>query len=165
MTATRPKSRKPERLLLTVAKGALVPGDGYTQKRLKERGYRVGDILLADLRKPRHPGFHRLAHRLGTLVANSIDEFSGLDAHQALKRLQIEGNIACDELPIFMTIFDQKLKVNQRIPRSLSYASMDEGEFRETVQAFCRFIAAEYWPDMTAEEVEAMAEAMPEAAA
>lgn len=158
------KRKQPERLLLTVAKGALIPGDGYTQKRLKERGYRVGDILLADLRKPRSPGFHRLAHRLGQLVAENIEEFAGLDGHQALKRLQVEGNIACDELPVFLTLFDQKIKVNQRIPRSLSFASMDEGDFRETLQAMCRFIAAEYWPDLTPEQIEEMAEAMPEAA-
>lgn len=158
------KRTRPERLLLTVAKGALVPGDGYTQKRLKERGYRVGDILLADLRKPRNPGFHRLAHRLGQLVAENVEEFAGLDGHQALKRLQVEGNIACDELPVFLTLFDQKIKVNQRIPRSLSFASMDEGDFRETLQAMCRFIAAEYWPDLTPEQIEEMAEAMPEAA-
>lgn len=157
------KRKQPERLLLTVAKGALVPGDGYTTKRLKERGYRVGDILLADLRKPRHPGFHRLAHQLGTLVAENIAEFEGLDGHQALKRLQVEGNIACDELPVFLTLLGQKIKVNQRIPRSLSFASMDEGEFRETLQAMCRFIAAEYWPDMTPEKIEQMAEVMPEA--
>lgn len=158
------KRKQPERLLLTVAKGALIPGDGYTQKRLKERGYRVGDILLADLRKPRSPGFHRLAHRLGQLVAENIEEFAGLDGHQALKRLQVEGNIACDELPVFLTLFDQKIKVNQRIPRSLSFASMDEGDFRETLQAMCRFIAAEYWPDLTPEQIEEMAEAMPAAA-
>ena len=158
------KRKQPERLLLTVAKGALVPGDGYTTKRLAERGYRIGDILLADLRKPRNPGFHRLAHQLGTLVANNIPEFDGLDGHQALKRLQVEGNIACDELPVFLTLLGQKIKVNQRIPRSLSFASMDEGEFRETLQAMCRFIAAEYWPAMTAEQIEEMAEMMPEAA-
>lgn len=158
------RRKQPERLLLTVGKGALLPGDGYTQMRLRQRGYKLGDILLADLRKPRNPGFHRLAHRLGVLVASNIEEFAGLDAHQALKRLQIEGNIACDELPVFLTLFDQRLKVNQRIPRSLSYASMDEGEFREVVQAFCRFIVAEYWPELTPEQVERMAEAMPEAA-
>lgn len=159
------KRKQPERLLLTVAKGALVPGDGYTQKRLKERGYRVGDILLADLRKPRSPGFHRLAHRLGQLVAENIEDFAGLDGHKALKRLQIEGNIACDELPVFLTIFDQRIKVNQRIPRSLSWASMDEGEFRETIRALSNYIAVEYWPDLTAQQIEELAEAMPEATA
>lgn len=156
------KRKKPERLLLTVGRGALLPGDGYTQMRLRERGYKLGDILLADLRKPRNPGFHRLAHRLGTLVANNIDDFTGMDGHQALKRLQIEGNIACDDIALNMVIMGQKIRINQHVPRSLSFSSMDEGEFRETVQAFCRFIASEYWPGLTAEQVEAMAESMPE---
>jgi hypothetical protein len=155
---------KPERLLLEVAKGALVPGDVYTASRLRARGYRVGDVLLADLRKPRSPGFHRLAHRLGELVAENVEEFAGLNAHQALKRLQVEGNIECDELPVFLSLLGQKIKVNQRIPRSLSFASMDEGRFRETVQAFCRFIAAEYWPSLTPEAIEAMVDVMPESA-
>lgn len=159
-TATKPRARKPERLLLQVAKGALIPADGYTAKRLRERGYRVDDLLLADLRKPRHPGFHRLAHRLGVLVANNIEDFEGLDGHQALKRLQVEGNISCDELPVFLIIYDQKIKVNQRIPRSLSFSSMDEGEFREVMRKMSSFIAAEYWPSLTAEQIEEMAETM-----
>lgn len=158
------KSRKPERLLLQVAKGALIPGDGYTQKRLKERGYRVGDILLADLRKPRHPGFHRLAHRLGTLVAENIDEFAGLDGHAVLKRLQIEGNVQCDEIPLFLELLGQKVKLMHRVPRSLSFASMDEAEFRATIRQISNYIAETYWPSLTAEAIEAMAESMPEAA-
>lgn len=158
------KSRKPERLLLTVAKGALVPADGYTAKRLRERGYRVGDALLADLRKPRHPGFHRLAHRLGQLIAENIDEFSGLDGHSVLKRLQIEANVACDEVPLFLDLLGQKVKIAHRVPRSLSWASMDEGEFRETMRALSNYVALTYWPGLTAEQIEDMASAMPEAA-
>lgn len=156
---------KPERLLLTVAKGALVPADGYTAKRLLERGYRVGDNLLAELRKPRHPGFHRLAHRLGMLVAENIDDFTGMDGHAVLKRLQIEANVACDEVPLFLDLLGQKVKIAHRIPRSLSFASMDEGEFRETIRALSNYIAVEYWPDLTAQQIEELAEAMPEATA
>lgn len=164
MTATRPKSRKPERLLLQVAKGALIPGDGYTQKRLKERGYRVGDILLADLRKPRHPGFHRLAHRLGQVIAENIDEFAGLDGHACLKRLQVEANVACDEIPLFLDLLGQRVKLMHRIPRSLSWASMDEGEFRETMRALSNYVAKTYWPELDGAAIERMAELMPEAA-
>ena len=156
------KARKPESHLLKVEQGALVPADEFTRRRLREKGYHKGDILLAILKKPRNPGFWRLAHRLGQAVADNVEEFAGLDAHHALKRLQVEGNIACDELPVFITLFDQKIKVNQRIPRSLSFASMDEGEFREVMQAFCRFIAAEYWPSLTPAQIELMAETMPE---
>lgn len=158
------KPRKPERLLLTVAKGALQPADGYTAKRLRERGYRVGDMLLAELRKPRNPGFWRLAHRLGTLIAENIDDYSGMDAHDVLKRIQIEGDIACDMVPAFMEIMGQRIKVNQRIPRSLSYASMEQGEFHAVLRQMSEYVARTYWPSLTAEQIEHMAEAMPEAA-
>jgi hypothetical protein len=153
---------KPERLLFTVVKGALVPADGYTTKRLRERGYRVGDILLADLRKPRNPGFHRLAHRLGALVADNIEDFAGLDGHAVLKRLQIEGNIECDEIPLVLVILGQKVKIMHRVPRSLSFASMDEAQFRATIRRISRYIAEAYWPSLTPEAIELMAEAMPE---
>jgi hypothetical protein len=163
-TATKPRARKPERLLLTVVKGALEPGDGYTAKRLRERGYKVGDILLADLRKPRHPGFHRLAHRLGMLVADNIDEFTGLDGHAVLKRLQIEGNVECDEIPLFLDLLGQKVKIMHRVPRSLSFASMDEAQFKATIRQISNYIAETYWPSLTPEAIEDMASAMPEAA-
>lgn len=166
--AVRAKSRKPEQLLFTVGRnesgGCLLPHDGYTAKRMRERGYGMGNILLATLSKPRNPGFWRLAHRVGQLVEKNIDEFSGMEAHAVLKRLQIEGGIACDEVPAFLDIMGQKIKLNQRIPRSLSYANMEDGEFRDVMRQFCEFIASEYWPGLTAEQVEEMAEAMPEAA-
>lgn len=160
MTAAA-KSRKPERLLLTVGKGALLPGDGYTQMRLRQRGYKMGDILLADLRKPRSPGFHRLAHRLGTLVASNIEDFEGLDGHQALKRLQWEARIACDSMEVRVAGVG---KAEVITPRSLSYASMDQAEFEAVMRQFSEYIARTYWPDMTAEAIEEMAEAMTEAA-
>ena len=155
------KRKKPERLLLTVGKGALLPGDGYTQMRLRQRGYKLGDILLADLRKPRSPGFHRLAHRLGTLVANNIEDFEGLDGHQALKRLQWEARIACDSMEVRVAGVG---KAEVITPRSLSYASMDQSEFEAVMRQFSEYIARTYWPDMTAEAIEEMAESMPEGA-
>lgn len=167
MTA-RPKSRKPETLLLRVIKGALEPADGYTASRLRERGYAIGDNVLAILKKPRNPGFNRLAHRLGKLIANNIDDFTGLDGHQVLKRIQLEGGISCDEVLAFMDLEimgqRQRVKLKQRQARSLSFESMDEGEFRETIRAMSEYIAREYWPALTPEQIEAMAEAMPEAA-
>ena len=74
---------KRERILLRVERGALVPADAHSQQRLRERGYRVGDVLAAELIKPRHPGFWRLAHRIGTLCAQNIDAFSSLSPGEA----------------------------------------------------------------------------------
>lgn len=165
---TKTKRKKRETLLLRVASGCLVPADGYTLSRLRARGYKTGETLLADLKKPRNPGFHRFAHRFGTLVTENIEEFAGLDAHAALKRIQLEANIACDEVLAFTELEimgqRQRLKLSQRIPRSMSFAEMEDGKFREVVRAMANHVAAEYWPSLTPEQIERMVDAMPDPA-
>jgi len=144
--------------MLRVVKGALQPADGYTAQRLRAKGYHIGDILSARLSKPRNPGFHRLAHAFGRLVAGNIDDFHGMDAHAVLKRIQWESGIGCEELGVkvpgvgFAVI---------RIPKSLSFASMDDGEFRELFRGLARHVAENYWPDLSPEQIEQMAATMP----
>lgn len=153
--------RKPETFLLRVEKGALVPADHATTLRLREKGYRPGDELEAELRKARNPGFHRLAHAFGRVLADNLDEFTGIPAHNVLKRLQLETGIACDEMMIKVPGVGACV---HRIPRSLSFASMDELEFNEFYTALCRFVAKHYWPGLTEQQVADMAAMMPEAA-
>ena len=89
------KLSKREKIYFRVTKeGTLAPADQYAQSKCRDRGYRVGDLLSADLTKPRNPKFNRLVHRIGQLVVSNIDGFSGLDAHLAIKRLQIDGKVA-----------------------------------------------------------------------
>jgi hypothetical protein len=146
-----------DRIYFRVAKGALVPADPYAASRLRERGYNIGDLLAATLTKPRNPKFNRLVHRIGQLVVANIEVFSGMDAHKAIKRLQIEGKIACDEIGVYVKGYGM---VIQFIPRSLSFESLDEGEFKEAARGICRTIADRYWPSLSAEQIEQMAEAM-----
>lgn len=141
--------------MFRVERGALVPADTYTWARLRERGYKIGDLLAADLTKPRSPGFWRLAHRIGTLCARNIEEFSGMDAHAVLKKLQFDANIECD---VSETVIPGVGVMTHRTPRSLSFESMDEGEFRVVTRAFCRHIAQRYWPEMDEDAVAEMAE-------
>ena len=151
-----------ERILLRVERGALVPADAHSQQRLREKGYRVGDILAAELIKPRHPGFWRLAHRIGALCAENIEAFHGLNAHQAIKKIQVDAQLECDvtytEIPGLGTLVS-------RTPRSLSFESMEQGQFYEFAKAACRHIAETYWPHMTAERVQEMAESFVEESA
>jgi len=148
-------ARKREKILLRVERGALVPADAYSQQRLREKGYRIGDILAAELAKPRNPRFHRLAHRIGTLCVRNIDAFAGMQAHEALKKIQFDGCIECDvtetEVPGVGTLVSKR-------PRSLAFESMEQGEFHECVRAMCRHIAETYWPHLSAEQVQEMAE-------
>jgi hypothetical protein len=151
-------ARRPERIALRFVKGGLQPADGLSRDRLKARGYRVGDVVFAELKKPRNPGFHRLAHSLGKLVADNIDDFDGMSPHGVLKRLQLECGIGCEEIAYRIS----GLTVVQRIPLSLSFESLDEAEFREVFMGICRHIAKTYWHGLSAEEVARMVDLMPE---
>lgn len=146
---------KREKIYFRVDKGMLVPADNYAASKLRERGYRMGDLLSAELTKPRNPKFNRLVHRIGQLVTANIDSFSGLDAHKAIKRLQIEGKVACDEIGISIAGYGMMM---QLIPRSLSNESMDEGEYQQSARGICRTIAERYWPSLTEDAIAEMAE-------
>jgi len=148
---------KANRIYLRVVKGSLVPADNYAESQLRDRGYKVGDLLAAELKKPRNPKFNRLVHRIGQLVVANIGAFSGLDAHRAIKRLQIEGKVACEEIGIMVANYGM---VIQLIPRSLSFDSMDEGEYHEAAKGICRTISERYWPEMEPDQIEQMAELM-----
>jgi hypothetical protein len=151
------KSR--ERFALRVRKGGFDVADASTQLRLRAKRYHLGDLVFATITKPRNPLFHRLVHRFGTLISNNIEAFSGVDAHQVLKRLQIEANVGCDEVGVNFPGIGNCV---YRIPRSLSFESMDEGEFSELFTAFARYVSEAYWPGLTPQQIIEMARAMPE---
>ena len=155
-------STKREKIYFRVSKGALIPADPYAASILRDRGYQMHDLLAADLTKPRNPRFNRLVHQLGQLVVANIEAFSGLDAHTAIKRLQIEGRVACEEIGVMVQGYGM---VIQLIPRSLSYQSMDEGEYQQAARGISRTIAERYWPYATPEAIEQMASCMIQEAA
>lgn len=153
---------KREKIFLRVVQGAMVPADNYAAQKLRDRGYKVGDVVKADISKLNNPKFHRLLHFIGQLCAQNLDEFSGMDAHRVLKRLQIEGNIACEEIGVKVPGVGLLM---QRLPRSLSFESMDDGERHEVARAMCRHLSDHYWPSASPEAIERMAESMIQEAA
>ena len=149
--------KKPERFPMRVQKGCLVPADRSTQARLRDKKFKSGDLVFAEFKKPRNPKFHSLAHQLGTLCAENIEAFSGMDAHRVLKRLQIEAQVGCDEMAIVVPGVGKCLHLT---PLSLSFESMDEGQFQDVMMGFCRYIAEQYWPTLAPEQIEQMAGVM-----
>lgn len=154
-------SKPKETFLLRVEKGRLVPDDSGTVERMRDKGYHVGDVLSATLRKARNPGFHRLAHVFGKLVADNIERFSGWDAHKVLKAIQFEADIECERMMVLLDGFGM---VEVKIPQSLSFENMDDGVFHQVFRRMCEHVAETYWTDCTPEQIEQMAQAMPEAA-
>jgi hypothetical protein len=158
------KRRTPEPVCLRVTQVqhngqpilALVAATASDRDTLKAKRLREGDKAFATIKKPRNPGFHRLAHAIGRLVVENIEGFEPLTPHRALKRLQIESGAACEEVRI-----DGGYVC--KVPMSLSYDSMDEGEFQQAVKEICAWISRRYWTSLTPEQIEAMADAMVEA--
>jgi hypothetical protein len=142
-----------------VIKGGLAPANSYVQGRLRDKGYRIHDEVLVQVSKPRNPKFHRLVHKFGELVAQNIEAFADIPAHQVLKRIQIEGNVACDEIALN---FPNVGPCVYRVPQSLSFESMDDGEFHEVFHQFSRYIAKTYWQSLAPERIERLAEIMAE---
>jgi hypothetical protein len=145
------------KLATRLTNGALVPADRYSAEALKARKLGPGDVVFATLRKPRNPKFHRLAHALGQMLVENLDEFAELDSHSCLKRLQLEADIACDQMAIN---FPGLGPCSYRMPRSLSFESLDQTQFEAVYTAMCRHIAERYWPSLTPERVAEMAEMM-----
>jgi hypothetical protein len=84
-----------------------------------------------------------------------------MDWHAVLKRLQIEANVGCDEVALN---FPGVGPCSYRVPRSLSYESMDETEFHEVIAAMCKYVEKTYWTTCDPGEVERMASVWVEAA-
>jgi hypothetical protein len=147
---------KSERIELRVERGMLVPATERASALLRARGYKVGDTVLAEIRKERNPGFHRLAHAIGGLVASNIESFAGYDHHAALKRLQLESGVSCEER-IAELPGGQSVMIRQA--KSMGFDKMDEVEFRAMISALCGWVASKYWPTLSAEQVEELAQA------
>ena len=151
------RKRKPEPVYLRVIQGGFAPADGYAQTQLRNKKFKIGDVVRCDVRKLRNQKFNRLVHRIGQLVAANIEAFSGLDAHTCIKRLQIEGRIACDEIGIMVQGYGM---VIQFIPRSMSFDSMDQAEYHDCAKRICRLIAERYWQGLAPDQIAEMAESM-----
>ena len=141
---------KKERLMFRFDKGALVPYGNQTVTRLREKKYRVGDVVAIEIYKPRNPEFWGLAHRLGTLCAENIDEFYGKSAHEVLKKIQFDAGIECEET---VTPVPGVGELRTRKPKSLSFESMDQGEFYEVMLAMSRYVVKEFWPGMDEKQI------------
>lgn len=135
--------------------GSLVPADPCAARQIAERGYKAGQVLQVEIFKLRSQGLNRFAHHIGGLVVENLDAFAGMEPHKALKRLQIESRTACDEVGIHFPGVGMCMYI---IPRSFSFESMTEDEFREAVAGICRYISERYWPNKTPDQIESMAD-------
>lgn len=138
---------------------ALVPRFSTDLRLLEDRGIRPGSVLRADLSRPRNLVRWRRAHLLGGLVRESIEGFEQCDSHQAIKKLQLDSGVFCDEERIDIPGLGILLR---RTPRTLAFDEMEEGEFSQFWRGLCSYLAATHWPGLSEEQIAQMAEFMPQ---
>ena len=111
--------------------GALVPDHPIDRRSMKERRLYVGKSVRATLREDRNPGWWRKAHVLGGWLADNVEAFSGLDMHQALKKLQVDSGIGVEVKVEQFDVPEIGLKGTRTVnePLSLNVSEMDEGEW------------------------------------
>lgn len=148
--------------------GALVPMHPIDARLMRERKFHVDREIRAELKQPRNPQFHRLAHAIGNLLVDNVEEFRGMQAHDALKRVQLAADVCCEEIylsasPVVDAILaaaEAMLGAGARkvlagvlpeiktIPvkqaRSLAFDELEEDEFRVLFDGVVGYIAGHY---------------------
>ena len=148
-------SKKPEKISLRIIKGGLQPADKYAESRLREKNYRIGDIVGAQITRLRNPKFHRMIHGIGELCAHQIERFKGLNGHEVIKEIQLEADIKCSKEDFNVPGLG---KITRTTAESISFENMDEAEFQELALNLCRHVSATYWPDLSPEQIQMQAD-------
>lgn len=121
--------------------GALVPANGIDQRLMRERKFSVGKEIRAELKQSRNPAFHRLAHAVGNLLVDNVEEFRDLNGHEALKRVQVKSGVCCEPVEFDLGALG---KVPVNMPRSIAFDEMEESEFKAFFEGITQYIGDNY---------------------
>ena len=142
--------------------GCLVPAGPTDREVLRRKRLKVGARIRTTVSRERSYSQHKYAHKLGQFVEANVEGFEGQDPHEILKRLQVEAGAYCDHEQLQIPGYGGCLV--RKVPRSLAFDEMEEGEFMQFVRLICNHIAATYLPGMSEAQVAEAIELMPEAA-
>jgi hypothetical protein len=118
---------------------------------LKERGWGRGAECRAEFKEPRNPKFHRLAHAVGRLLVENVEEFQHRTSHEVLKEVQRRAGVLCEPMELDLGTLG---KVQVQVARSLAFDEMEEDEFRVFFDGVTAHIA-EHFAGVMLDEVRA----------
>jgi hypothetical protein len=145
--------RRREPIYLRVVKGGFEPSSDYYAKMLRTKGLKVGDLVRAELTKPRNPRHHALVMSLLHRVLQNQDGLLTID--QLLTVLKIKlGRCA--------PYIDAASGKTYFVVESIAFDAMDQGEFETFWKDLCNVIARDYFPGMAPDLVGEMASMMAE---
>lgn len=121
-----------------VEHGAFVPSHPIDQRLAKERGYRVGREYRAEIKQARAGWQHRLIHKIGQMMVDNVEGWEQLGSHDAVKRLQRESGMCCEDLEIPGTGFIV------RQAESLAFDEMEQDRFEQLFDGITEHIGKQY---------------------
>jgi hypothetical protein len=120
---------------------ALVAATQWDQAACRARGYKAKQLVRAALKRPRNPKFHAMAHALGALMVAHCEGYEEMDAHDALKKMQRESGVCCEEMEIDLGPLGI---MTAKQARSIAFDEMDEAEFSTLVHGICQHLRDKY---------------------
>ncbi|WNB79614.1 MULTISPECIES: hypothetical protein [unclassified Stenotrophomonas] len=148
--------------------GAFAPSNDIDRRLAKDRGYRIGHEYRLEIKESRNAVFHRLAHLIGHLLVDNVEAFRDLDAHAALKQVQLESGIFCemvemDASPVVKALLDaaetvlgagarkvlsgvlpEIRTIRVKVAQSLAFDSMEEEDFAAFFKGITAWIGDHY---------------------
>lgn len=142
---------------------------------MKERGYKEGDELRLEIKHARNAKFHRLLHAVGQVMVDNVDGWEHLNAHDAVKRLQLESDTCCETVEMGASSVIQALlaacesvlgqgaakmlaavlpeikTIPVRVAESLAFDEMTPERFDQLFKGVTKHIDDNYSPDFTSD--------------
>ena len=123
----------------------LLPDDERATEAL--RGIKIGQTVAVEVTRPRNIQHHRLYWAMCTKIGNALD---------------VAPENISDVLKLrtghFVVVHTKTGPVH--LPRSISFAAMDQAAFREFFERCAKVISMEWLPHMKADEIRAQIEQM-----
>jgi hypothetical protein len=125
----------------------LAPLTQWDTRAMRDRGYKVGQTVRGRIERPRNPKFNGLAHALGALIADHCEGFEGMDGHDALKKVQAESGVCCEQSTVELDLTSLgigKIQAPVTQPQSIAFDSMPEEDFAKLVHGICQYLREKY---------------------
>lgn len=105
------------------------------------KGVKIGQAVMVEVTRPRNLQMHRLYWAMCSKIGGAID----VDAENISDVLKLRTGH-------YVTVTTKTGPVH--LPRSISFAAMDQASFREFFEKCCRVISTEWLPHMSAKQVQ-----------
>lgn len=139
--------RKPSTAVTLVVRpdGTFAPSTEASRMACRAKKLYSGVEVIAYLYQVRSLDNWHKAHGLGAALVEHVADFENLTPHDALKKLQEDGEIACDVERVEIKGYGHLKRI---VPHSLAFDEMDESEFQNVYGRMVEYVRQKYWPTL-----------------